>query len=96
MSLTSRLEEKYFNRLYKKMMDYLGDKKLWIRDCYACANEKYRLNIRVINENPCCNLFVYNMFLRPEEKELQNIEIDWHLIQVPHFYACARNRWSAA
>ncbi len=83
------IEEKYFNRLYKKMMDYLGDKKLWIRDCYACANEKYRLNIRVINENPCCNLFVYNMFLRPEEKELRNIEIDWHLIQVPHFYACA-------
>jgi phosphoenolpyruvate carboxykinase (ATP) len=68
-------------------MDYLGDKKLWIRDCYACANQQYRLNIRVINENPCCNLFVYNMFLRPEERELQEIEIDWHLIQVPHFYA---------
>ncbi len=81
------IEEKYFDRLYKKMMDYLRDKKLWVRDCYACANHEYRLNIRAINENPCCNLFVYNMFLRPEEKELTDIEIDWHLIQVPHFYA---------
>ncbi|HEY5405543.1 MAG TPA: phosphoenolpyruvate carboxykinase (ATP) [Ginsengibacter sp.] len=81
------IEEKYFDRLYKKMMDYLSDKKLWVRDCYACANPEYRLNIRVMNENPCCNLFVYNMFLRPEEKELQQIEIDWHLIQIPHFYA---------
>ncbi len=81
------IEEKYFELLYNKMMDYLTDKKLWIRDCYACAHPDYRLNIRVINENPCCNLFAYNMFLRPEEKELDDIEIDWHLIQVPHFFA---------
>ena len=32
------IEEEYFDRLYKKMMEYLSDKKLWIRDCYACAN----------------------------------------------------------
>ncbi|HWH62266.1 MAG TPA: phosphoenolpyruvate carboxykinase (ATP), partial [Ginsengibacter sp.] len=81
------IDEKYFDLLYKKMMDFLSNKKLWIRDCYACASPEYRLNIRVINENPCCNLFVYNMFLRPKEKELNEIEIDWHLIQVPHFYA---------
>ena len=81
------IEEKYFDRLYCKMMDYLSDKKLWIRDCYACANPAYRLNIRVINENPCCNLFAYNMFLRPAKEELAEIKIDWHLIQVPHFFA---------
>jgi phosphoenolpyruvate carboxykinase (ATP) len=81
------IEERYFDRLYNKMIDYLGDKKLWIRDCYACAHPDYRLNIRVINENPCCSLFAYNMFLRPSENELSNIKIDWHLIQVPHFFA---------
>lgn len=81
------IDEKYFELLYRKMMDFLSDKKLWIRDCYACADKNYRLKIRAINTNPCCNLFIYNMFLRPEEKELQEIEIDWHLIQVPHFYA---------
>jgi phosphoenolpyruvate carboxykinase (ATP) len=81
------IDEKYFDLLYQKIMNFLSDKKLWIRDCYACAARDYRLNIRVINTNPCCNLFVYNMFLRPEEKELEEIEIDWHLIQVPHFYA---------
>ena len=81
------IEEKYFDRLYKKLMDYLCDKKLWIRDCYACAHPDYRINLRVINENPCCNLFAYNMFLRPEAKELDSIKIDWHLLQAPHFYA---------
>ncbi len=81
------IEEKYFDRLYNKMIDYLQDKHLWIRDCYACAHKDYRLNIRVINENPCCNLFAYNMFLRPADNDLAEINIDWHLLQVPHFYA---------
>lgn len=81
------IEEKYFDRLYNKMMAYLSDKKLWIRDCYACAHPDYRLNIRVINENSCCNLFAYNMFLRPADNDLEEIEIDWHLVQVPHFFA---------
>ncbi|HEV8083787.1 MAG TPA: phosphoenolpyruvate carboxykinase (ATP) [Chitinophagaceae bacterium] len=81
------IEEKYFDRLYNKIMSYFTDKKLWIRDCYACAHPDYRLNIRVINENPCCNLFAYNMFLRPDEKDLEEIEIDWHLVQAPHFFA---------
>lgn len=81
------IEEKYFDNLYNKMVGFLNNKKLWIRDCYACAHPDYRLNIRVINENPCCNLFAYNMFLRPDEKDLDDIEIDWHLIQVPHFFA---------
>ncbi|MEP7251077.1 MAG: phosphoenolpyruvate carboxykinase (ATP) [Ginsengibacter sp.] len=81
------IEEKYFDQLYKKAIDFLDGKKLWIRDCYACANADYRLNIRVINENPCCNLFAYNMFLRPEANELEDIKIDWYLLQVPHFFA---------
>ncbi len=81
------IEEKYFDRLYNKMIDFLDGKKLWVRDCYACAHPEYRLNIRVINENPCCNLFAYNMFLRPDEGDLAGIEIDWHLLQVPHFFA---------
>lgn len=81
------IEPKYFERLYAKAMAFLEGKKLWVRDCIACANREYNITIRVINENPCCNLFVYNMFLRPDESKLSNIEPDWHLIQVPHFYA---------
>src|ERR1700740_2696589 len=60
------IEEKYFFRLKKNMLDYRGKKEeIWSRDAYACAHPAYRLNIRVINENSWSNLFVYNMFLRP-------------------------------
>ena len=49
----------------------------------------YRLNIRVINENPWSNLFAYNMFLRPTASELENFAADWHIIQAPTFKADA-------
>ncbi|MBA2563164.1 MAG: phosphoenolpyruvate carboxykinase (ATP) [Chitinophagaceae bacterium] len=81
------IEAKYFDQLYKKMMDYLNEKEIWVRDCYACAEPKYRLNIRVINENAWSNLFAYNMFLRPNEDELENFKVDWHVIQAPGFHA---------
>lgn len=82
------VEEKYFFQLKEKMLDYLNAKEeVWIRDAYACADPAYRLNIRVINENPWSNLFAYNMFLRPAEKELEKFRPDWHIIQAPGFKA---------
>lgn len=77
----------HFDNLYNKMIQHLSTKETWVRDCYACADNAYRLNIRVINENPWSNLFAYNMFLRPTETELKNFTADWHIIQAPSFKA---------
>ncbi len=78
------IEPAYFDIIYKKVIDYL-DKlpELWIRDCYACADSRYRLNIRVVNEKPWNNLFAYNMFLRPTDDELETFEAEWHVISAP-------------
>lgn len=82
------VEEKYFLQLRSKMLAYLGSKnEVWVRDAYACAHPDYRLNIRVINENPWSNLFCFNMFLRPKEEELAAFTPDWHIIQAPGFFA---------
>jgi phosphoenolpyruvate carboxykinase (ATP) len=81
------VEEAIFKKLYSKMLQYFAGKILWVRDCYACALPEQQVAIRVINENACCNLFAYNMFLRPAKKKPAEIKIDWHLIQAPHFFA---------
>ncbi|MBK8610176.1 MAG: phosphoenolpyruvate carboxykinase (ATP) [Chitinophagaceae bacterium] len=80
-------EEKYFFQLREKMLAHLSGKEIWVRDCYACAEEAYQLRLRVINENPWSNLFCYNMFIRPGEKDLENFEPHWHIIQAPSFMA---------
>ena len=78
------IEPAYFDIIYKKVIDYL-DKlpELWVRDCYACADPRYRLNVRVVNEKPWNNLFAYNMFLRPTDDELESFEAEWHVISAP-------------
>lgn len=76
-----------FDALYDKVIDYLSDKDLYVRDAYACAAEDYKLNIRVINEYAWGNMFAYNMFLRPTEEELADFKEDWLVINAPDFKA---------
>jgi len=79
-----------FDQLYNKMIAFLDDKELFVRDCYACADPNYRMNIRVVNEYPWSNMFVYNMFIRPSEEELKNFEPEWTVINAPSFMADAK------
>jgi phosphoenolpyruvate carboxykinase (ATP) len=73
-----------FDTIFNKVTEYLNRiPEIWIRDCYACADPRYRMNIRVINEIPSNNLFAYNMFLRPTEDELDYFKPEWHILSVP-------------
>jgi phosphoenolpyruvate carboxykinase (ATP) len=81
------IEPQYYDRLFTKLTAYLSEKELWVRDCYACADNNFRLNIRVVNENPWSNLFCYNMFFRPSQEELDEFKPDWHILQAPSFKA---------
>jgi len=76
-----------FDALYDKVVSYLSEKEIYVRDSYAGAADDYRLNIRIINEYAWGNIFAYNMFLRPEEKELANFKEDWLIVNAPEFQA---------
>ena len=76
-----------FARLKSKITTYLSNKELYVRDAYACADPKYRLNIRVINEYPWSNMFAYNMFLRPTADELTDFNAEWTILNAPGFMA---------
>ena len=78
---------KDFETLYTKVTNYLSEKTIYVRDCYACADQKHRLNIRVINEYPWSNMFAYNMFLRPILDELDDFKVDWIVVNAPGFKA---------
>jgi phosphoenolpyruvate carboxykinase (ATP) len=76
-----------FDALYNKVTEYLSEKEIFVRDSYACADENYRLSIRVINEYPWSNMFAYNMFLRPTEAELKDFDSEWTVVNAPGFIA---------
>ncbi len=76
-----------FDQLYIKMIRYFEGKEFYVRDAYACADWRYKMNIRVINEYAWSNLFVYNMFLRPTAAELKMFTPEWLILNAPGFKA---------
>jgi phosphoenolpyruvate carboxykinase (ATP) len=76
-----------FDALYAKVISYLNEQELYVRDCYACADANYRMDIRVITEYPWSNLFAYNMFIRPTVEELKHFDPEWTVISAPGFKA---------
>ncbi len=76
-----------FDALYNRMKAYLNGKDVYVRDAYACADDNFRLNLRVVTELPWSNQFAYNMFLRPTDEEIENFDPEWHVINAPGFMA---------
>jgi phosphoenolpyruvate carboxykinase (ATP) len=76
-----------FDQLHQKMVAYLADKDVYVREAYAGANPDYQLKLRVVNEQAWHNLFCYNMFLRPEEGADTSWTPDFSIICAPGFEA---------
>ncbi len=76
-----------FDSLFDKMTAYLTGRDVYVRDLFACADPRYRLNVRVVTEYPWSSMFADNMFIRPTTEEVMNFSPDWHVICVPGFMA---------
>ena len=77
-----------FDRLYDRVCAYLQGKTIYVRDSYACADPKHRLNIRVVTESPWQGLFANNLFLRPTKEEiLKSVKAEWTILSAPGFLA---------
>lgn len=87
--VNQKFDSEKFDKLLNKVLDHLAGKTVYARDAYACADSRYRLNIRVFNESAFNNLFCHNLFLRPTADELSNFTPDWLIINAPSFKAIA-------
>ena len=76
-----------FENLYQRMKAYLTEKDMYVRDAYACANDDFRLNLRVVTEFSWSNMFAYNMFLRPTDEEIEDFLPEWNIVCAPGFKA---------
>ncbi|RFC54901.1 phosphoenolpyruvate carboxykinase (ATP) [Brumimicrobium aurantiacum] len=85
--INKKFDAEKFDALYDRMKAYLTGKDVYVRDAYACADEDYRMNIRVVTELPWSNMFAHNMFLRPTDEEIQNFTPEWHVVCAPNFMA---------
>ena len=77
-----------FDKLYLKVLDYFENKDIYIKDAYVCADENFKVQIRVFTEFPWQSIFAENMFLRYKKEEILNLSNpEWNIISAPGFFA---------
>lgn len=81
-------EEAKFDNLMRKVLAYIQNRDIFVFDGYAGADERYRLNVRIITEYAWHNLFARNMFLiEPDGRRLATFAPDFTVIDMPRFHA---------
>ncbi|CAH0995735.1 Phosphoenolpyruvate carboxykinase (ATP) [Emticicia aquatica] len=76
-----------FDALLAKMLAFIENKRIYVRQAFAGANSQYRLSLDIINTQAWHNLFCNNMFIRPSEDDLVHFNSDFTIICVPEFEA---------
>lgn len=81
------IESRAFDELYRRVMEYLCGKDIFVKDIFVCAHPDYRMPVRVITELAWHSLFAHNLFIRPEGKEILHSDVGFTVIDVPSFLA---------
>ncbi len=81
------ISEEKFDQLHQKMMKYLEGKDLFVQDCFAGADPKHRLPVRIITQYAWHSIFARNMFLPSSSEEQAQHVPGFTVINAPHFKA---------
>jgi phosphoenolpyruvate carboxykinase (ATP) len=81
------IDSGHFEQLYSKMLDFLQNKEIYIRDLQIGADPEYRLCIRVVTTLAWHNLFCDNLFIRLSAEELAVFKPEYTIFCAPEFMA---------
>lgn len=79
------MDAEKFERLLARVTAYLANRPLFVQDCFAGANPRYRLPVRVITEYAWHNLFAKQLFIRPEPEALADFRPGFTVLSAPGF-----------
>ena len=77
-----------FDILFDRMQGYLQGRDVFVQDCFAGADEDYRLPVRIITEYAWHSHFARNMFILPQSKEEYRTHVpEFTVFAMPSFNA---------
>ena len=85
--INHKFDDEKFTTLFEKMKQSVSDKELYVFDGFVGANPKTRLPIRVINDRVWQSLFARNMFIAPNDTELEDHEPEFTILCLNDFTA---------
>ena len=82
------MDPEKFDTLKSRLCAYLQGKDIFIENCYAGADEQYRVPIRIVSERATAALFARTMFIRELnlDKLAQHVP-EFTVLHAPHFHA---------
>ena len=57
------IDARHFDALHQRLLNYVEGRELFVQDCYAGADPRYRLPVRIITEQAWHSLFARHMFI---------------------------------
>lgn len=76
-NINQPVSEEIFDELYTEVIDYLSGKDVYVSDGYSGANPQTTRKIRFITEIAWQSHFIKNMFIRPDEADLDGFAPDF-------------------
>ncbi len=78
----------HFDALFLRLQAYVQGRDLYVQDCYAGADPRYRVPIRIITVTAWQNLFARNLFVQIHDpEELRTHEPRFTILSGPQFHA---------
>ena len=82
------IEPQFFDALHRRMANYVEGRELFVQECYAGADSRYRLRIRIITEQAWHSLFARHMFIDlPDGSGRPAQTPDFTVIDMPGLHA---------
>lgn len=86
-AVNREISEDKFNQLYEKVKAYSQHRDIFVQDCWAGADERYKLPVRIITEEARHSMFARNMFIRLTPEQLAVHKPEFTVIQMPHLHS---------
>lgn len=76
-----------FEGIYLRLLAYLQNKDIFVFDGFVGADKNYSMSVRFVNELASQNLFVRQLFIRPDNAELEIFNPEFTVLCAPGFKA---------
>ncbi|MCW5937597.1 MAG: phosphoenolpyruvate carboxykinase (ATP) [Fimbriimonadaceae bacterium] len=81
------MEPALWETLKQRAQSSLGNKQLYIVDCFAGADPDHRIKVRFVVENAYHAHFITQLLIRPSAEELRGFEPEWTVVDL------SREQW---
>jgi phosphoenolpyruvate carboxykinase (ATP) len=81
------MTDEQFDRLLADFVSFARHKELFVQDLYAGADQKHRLNTRVVTEYAWHALFIRHLLRRPPAEDLAGFVPEFTVVNLPSFRA---------